>query len=52
MQKSPTETTETRCEIPDLYFWLGEEAEHVGFTPWQAVWLVAPRRQPEGADAE
>ncbi len=30
----------TRCEIADLYFWLGKEAELVGFTSWQTVWLV------------
>ena len=33
-----------RCEIADLYFWLGEEAERAGFTPWQTVWLSAQRR--------
>jgi hypothetical protein len=32
----------TRFEVADLYFWLGEEAERVGFTPWQTAWLVAP----------
>lgn len=32
----------TRCEIADLYFWLGEEAERVGFTPWQTAWLAVP----------
>lgn len=33
------ERTGTRCEIADLYFWLGEEAELVGFTPWLTAWL-------------
>lgn len=32
----------TRCEIADLYFWLGKDAEIVGFTPWQTVWLAYP----------
>ncbi len=31
-----------RCEIADLYFWLGAEAERVGFTPWQTAWLRYP----------
>ncbi len=34
------QTTGTRCEISDLYFWLGAEAEIVGFTPWQTAWLA------------
>jgi hypothetical protein len=34
----------TRCEIADLYFWLGKEAEMVGFTPWQHVWLARPEQ--------
>jgi hypothetical protein len=36
----PSQTTITRDEFQDLYFWLGEEAERVGFTPWRTVaWL-------------
>jgi hypothetical protein len=38
-----TETTGTRCEISDLYFWLGEEAEKVGFTSWRTLWLAPPQ---------
>jgi hypothetical protein len=33
------EVTPVRDEIQDLYFWLGEEAERVGFTPWVTGWL-------------
>jgi len=40
VERTP-ERTETRCEIADLYFWLGVEAESVGFTPWQTAWLAA-----------
>jgi hypothetical protein len=31
--------TPVRDEIQDLYFWLGEEAERAGFTPWATGWL-------------
>jgi hypothetical protein len=31
-----------RCEITDLYFWLGADAEIVGFTPWQTAWVAEP----------
>jgi hypothetical protein len=34
-ERAPT----VRDEIQDLYFWLGEEAERAGFTPWVTGWL-------------
>jgi hypothetical protein len=43
---SDEQRTETRCEIGDLYFWLGEKAERVGFTPWRSAMLTLPAKQP------
>jgi hypothetical protein len=34
-----------RDEIQDLYFWLGAEAEKVGFTPWRTAAWLAPKRR-------
>ena len=41
------ETAGSRCEIAGLYFWLGEEAERVGFTPWQTAWVAVPTTMPD-----
>jgi hypothetical protein len=37
--------TPVRDEIQDLYFWLGEEAERAGFTPWVTGWLGKDRME-------
>jgi len=40
---SDEETASARCEIADLYFWLGKDAEVFGFTAWATSWLVKQR---------
>ena len=40
---SDEQTTDARCEIADLYFWLGKDAEVSRFTAW-ATSLLAKQR--------
>ena len=48
---SKSETT-VRDEIQDLYFWLGEEAERIGFTPWQTAWVTQPATMLGASDGK